>query len=114
MKEVISIEINGKPVVIGYSSMFIPTDAREQEQNHVFKLLRLRSEIDEEGDIFFFQCKEIMKNGELVNVWYLLPEHGYISVNSPLQDLYMNRAFDRNTTFDELVEAIFRDHFWVD
>lgn len=114
MREEVTIEINGEKVLIGYSSMYIPTNKREQEQDVVFKSLRLEPlEKDQEGDIFYFQNKKKFKYGKWESDWYLIPEYGFISLESPLIDFYMNASFGRDTTFDNFVECIFRQHYWI-
>jgi hypothetical protein len=115
MREEVTIEINGEKVLIGYSAMFVPTNKREQELGEVFKSLRLQPlKNDQEGDIFYFQAKKKFVNGEWKSEWYLIPEFGFISMESPLIDFYMNASFGRDTSFDNFVECIFRQHYWID
>lgn len=114
MREDVTIEINGEKILIGYSSMYFPSNRREQEQSLVFKSLRLEPiDKNQEGDIFYFQNKNMLKYGEWENEWYLLPEYCFLNTESPLIDLYMSRKFSRKTTFDDMVDYIFRHHYWT-
>ncbi len=114
MREEVTIEINGEKILIGYSSMYFPANHREQEQGLVFKSLRLEPiDKNQEGDIFYFQNKKKLKYGEWKNDWYLLPEYCFLNTESPLIDLYMSRKYSRKTTFDDMVEYVFRHHYWT-
>lgn len=113
MKELVSVEINGEAIIIGYSSMFIPTNKREQENNIVFKSLRLIPiKKDEEGDVFFFQSKRRFRKGGWKTDWFLIPEYGFMNVQSSLLDFYAKNYYGKDTTFDDFVEAIWREHYW--
>lgn len=113
MREDVTIEINGKLVLVGYTSMVLPTD--KDFQGKAFKQLRLQPlNMDEEGDVFFFCYKEKLKYGKSEGDWFLMPELGYINAQSPLIDFYMDERFNRLTTFDEFVELVFRHHYWND
>ena len=109
MKEIVSIEINGKSVVIGYSSMMAPTSVNAQ--NNIFKMLQLHSlEPDQSGDIFFFEYR--FHDGK--NQWVLLSDNGFINLEGPekLIDLYMGMTESQNVTFEEFVEKVFRVYYW--
>ena len=106
MKEKVHIIINGSPILIGYASMMAPTAMREK--NRIFKMLRLRSKIEEEeGDIFFFEYKN--------SDWFLLPEFGFINLDGPeeLHEVYEQISHIGATTWDEFVEKVFRAYYWV-
>ncbi len=72
---------NGK-MIIGYSSMMAPSG--EFQKGKVYKMLRLLSTDETEGDIHFFEWKG--------NAWILAPDHSYINLsgNENLIDLYQN------------------------
>lgn len=113
MREEVTIEINGKLVLVGYTSMVFPT--AKDFQGKVFKQLRLQPlNLNEEGDVFHFCYQEKLKYGTSEGDWFLMPGLGFINPQSPLIDLYMSDKFSRLTTLDEMVDYVFRQHYWQD
>lgn len=100
MKEVIEIETVDGLKKIGYTSMMAPSN--EKESNKVFKMLRLLSSDEKEGDIHFFQ-----RNGE---AWVLAPDYSFINLNGnqKLLELYQNLPRNRNIDFCTFIELIAR------
>lgn len=109
MREVISFEVNGSPVVIGYSCMMAPTAFRET--NRVFRMLRLNADLGEEGSIFFFEFR-CSKNGK--EEWVLLPEFCFINHDGPTEliEVYEKIPHMGQTTWDEFIELVFRAYYW--
>lgn len=106
MKEKVTIQINGKEVLIGQTQMMATTSV-----SRVFKMLQLHSLLpNQAGDVFFFEFK--FHNGR--NQWVLLPEHGYINLEGPeeLIDFYTCETEAQNITFDDFVEKVFRAYYW--
>lgn len=88
---------NGKRI-IGYSSMMAPSG--ELQKGKVYKMLRLLSTDETEGDIHFFEWKG--------NDWILAPDHSYVNLsgNENLIDLYQNLPRSQSIDFYLFVELI--------
>jgi hypothetical protein len=94
MRELVT---SGK-MLIGYSSMIAP--ANEKETGKVYKMLRLLSTEQYEGDIHFFEWKG--------NAWILAPDHSYINLsgNENLIDLYQNLPRCQEIEFYSFIRLI--------
>lgn len=94
MRELVT---SGK-MLIGYSSMMAP--ANEKETGKVYKMLRLLSTDETEGDIHFFEWKG--------NAWILAPDNSYVNLsgNENLIDLYQNLPRSQAIEFYLFVELI--------
>ncbi len=85
-------------MLIGYSTMMAPTN--EKESNKVYKMLRLLSSDNQEGDIHFF-----VRKGD---AWVLAPDYSFINLNGnqKLLDLYQNLPRSQKIDFYLFVELI--------
>jgi hypothetical protein len=97
MRELVKGGANGK-MIVGYTSMMAPTSDRENGK--VFKMLRLLSSDDQEGDIHFFEKKG--------NAWILVPGCSFVNLNGNqnLIELYQSMPRSRNIDFYLFVELI--------
>jgi hypothetical protein len=68
MRELIKGGINGE-MLIGYTSMMATTSKKENSK--VYKLLRLLSSDEQEGDLHFFEYKN--------EKWILVPDKSFIN-----------------------------------
>jgi hypothetical protein len=101
MKEIIKVKTNGGLKTIGYTTMMAPTSLKEEGK--VFKMLRLLSTGEEEGDIHVFEC--------IRNEWYLRPDKSLINLNNnELVNLYQflprTLPIEFETFIDLISEAI--------
>ena len=105
MKEAITIEIGGKPLVIGYCCMMMPTS--RCEVNKVYKMLRLTADLGNEGSTFFFKYR-ILGDGK--EDWCLSSEHSYISINEQenLLKMFQNLPRNKAITWDKFIELIIK------
>ncbi len=90
--------VRSDKMLIGYSTMMAPTN--KNESNKVYKMLRLLSTDQCEGDIHFFEKKG--------NTWILVPDSSFINLNGnqELLDLYQNIPRNQNIDFYLFVELI--------
>lgn len=98
MKEKIEVKLNGASVTIGYASMMAPSNTREIGK--VFKMLRLLSSEENEGDVHFFERKG--------DAWILVPEYSFVNLNGNenLLELYQNLPRRQNIDFYIFIELI--------
>ncbi len=85
-------------MIIGYSTMMAPSN--EKSSGKVYKMLRLLSTDQYEGDIHFFERKG--------NAWVLAPDYSFINLNGnqKLLDLYQNLPRSQAIEFYLFVELI--------
>ncbi len=98
MREIVEVQTSRGLKKIGHSSMMAPT--RVKEKGKVFKMLRLTSSQEQEGDIHFFE-----KKGD---AWILVPEYSFVNLNENenLLELYQSLPRSQNIDFYIFIEFI--------
>ena len=98
MREIIEVETKQGVKKIGYSAMMAPT--RVKEMGKVFKMLRLISSTQQEGDIHFFERKG--------DAWIFAPEYSFVNLNGNpnLVNLYQSLPRNQNIDFYIFIEFV--------
>lgn len=98
MREIIEVETTQGIKKIGYSAMMAPSNMREIGK--AFKMLRLLSTDENEGDIHFFERKG--------DAWIFVPDYSFINLNGNqnLVDLYQVLPRSQNIDFYIFIEFI--------